>query len=71
MIKSIIPSLTHEEFLTKVSKKFKRQNVNLKFKDEDDGLISIVDEEDWENAIDLAKILGKGHTESKLEIWVT
>jgi hypothetical protein len=41
--------MTHDTFVAKVQAKFKAAQVGLKYKDEDDSLITILDESDWES----------------------
>ncbi|WWC69852.1 uncharacterized protein I206_103795 [Kwoniella pini CBS 10737] len=72
---SIMPFDTFESFIKMLYKKFpeiKIEEMNIKFKDEDDDILSMRDESDFETAIDVARILGenKGRNEGRLEIWV-
>lgn len=66
---SITPEIPDEEFMSRVRDKFSRQQISLKYKDEDGSMISIVDESDWDSAIDAAREHAKGRPESKLQIW--
>lgn len=67
---SITPDITHGEFVDKVEAKFARGNFKLRFKDEDGAVISLVDDSDWESAIDAARESANGRPEGKLEIYV-
>ncbi|CAK5265588.1 unnamed protein product [Mycena citricolor] len=68
---ALTPETPFEEFMEKVTLKFSK-NINglqLKFKDEDGGKVSLRDESDYELAIETARESSKGKPEGKLEIW--
>jgi neutrophil cytosolic factor 2 len=66
---ALTPETPFEEFLDKVCAKFGATSLNLKFKDEDGGQVSLRDESDYELAIETAREAAKGKPEGKLEIW--
>ncbi|SCV68726.1 BQ2448_847 [Microbotryum intermedium] len=66
---SIKPEVTLQQFQERVKYKFQARNVpSMKYKDVEGGLISIVDEDDWETAMDSACEVTAGRAEGKLEI---
>ncbi|KAF9018437.1 NADPH oxidase regulator NoxR [Hymenopellis radicata] len=65
---ALTPETGFDEFLDKVTLKFGKA-LNLKFKDEDGGKVSLRDESDYELAIETARESSKGKPEGKLEIW--
>jgi len=68
---ALVPEMSFEEFLDKVTSKFGK-NINgltLKFKDEDGGKVTLRDDMDYELAIETARESSKGKPEGKLEIW--
>jgi neutrophil factor 2 len=68
---ALVPEMSFEEFLDKVTSKFGK-NINgltLKFKDEDGGKVTLRDDIDYELAIETARESSKGKPEGKLEIW--
>jgi hypothetical protein len=70
---ALTPETTFDEFMDKVTAKF-GTNINglqLKFKDEDGGKVSLRDESDYELAIETARESSRGRPEGKLEIWCT
>ncbi|WVF71121.1 hypothetical protein IAT40_005918 [Kwoniella sp. CBS 6097] len=81
---SILPSHTYEIFLQSLRKKFPCPNLTsssssdggaagqlkIRFRDEDGDMLSMLDEGDFEAAIDVARVLGQGRGEGRLEIWV-
>ncbi|WVQ99741.1 hypothetical protein IAU59_006883 [Kwoniella sp. CBS 9459] len=44
--------------------------LKIRFRDEDGDMLSMMDEGDFEAAIDVARVLGQGRGEGRLEIWV-
>ncbi|KAG6828074.1 hypothetical protein H0H92_009336 [Tricholoma furcatifolium] len=64
------PDTPFEEFLDKVTSKFGKgiNGLDLKFKDEDGGRVSLKDDSDYELAIETARESSKGKPEGKLEI---
>ncbi|WWC88960.1 uncharacterized protein L201_003875 [Kwoniella dendrophila CBS 6074] len=75
---SILPDQTHSSFIDQLKNKFVSElgsierDVKVKFKDEDGDYLTMIDESDFEAAIDVAKLssLTTGRNEGKLEIWV-
>ncbi|KAI9612067.1 hypothetical protein H4Q26_008157 [Puccinia striiformis f. sp. tritici PST-130] len=61
-----------EDFLGKVIKKFslRQGSVSMKYKDEEGSMVSIMDVDDWESAIETARAYANGRAEGKVEIWV-
>lgn len=59
---AISPDMPFEEFMDKVTAKFGRDinGLQLKFKDEDGGRVSLRDESDYELAIETARESAKG-----------
>lgn len=70
---ALTPETSFEEFLEKVTAKFGKgiNGLNLKFKDEDGGKVTLRDESDYELAIETARESSKGKPEGKLELWCT
>lgn len=59
------------EFKSKVIKKFSLgSRVSMKYQDEEGSRITLLDEDDWESAVDTARSYAKGRPEGKIEIWV-
>ncbi|RSH89090.1 hypothetical protein EHS25_002756 [Saitozyma podzolica] len=74
---SILPTDSHATFVTALSSKFPQLaarsstgNVSVRFRDEDGDMVSLVDEGDFEAAVDVARVMAKGRAEGKLELWV-
>nr|QHW03302.1 NADPH oxidase complex component NoxR [Flammulina velutipes] len=67
---ALTPETPFDEFLDKVTTKFGIA-LNLKFKDEDGGKVSLRDDSDYDLAIETARESSKGKPEGKLEIWCT
>ncbi|GAA6031967.1 hypothetical protein JCM8097_003365 [Rhodosporidiobolus ruineniae] len=66
---SITPDMTLAVFAERVRTKFSsKTDLPMKYKDSDDALISILDEDDWESAMDQAREAADGRPEGKLEI---
>lgn len=65
------PDLPFEEFIEKVTVKFERsfKSLDMKFRDEDGGMVTLRDESDFELAVETARENAKGKAEGKLEIW--
>jgi hypothetical protein len=57
---SISSAMTHETFVAKVQAKFGVSRVGLKYKDEDEALVTILDESDWESG-KLYSLSRQGH----------
>lgn len=68
---TLSPEVSYEEFLYKVSSKFGKSPgaVSLKFKDEDGMKVSIMDDSDYDLALETARESAKGKPEGRLEIW--
>lgn len=68
---TVSPSLTFDEFLDKVCVKFNRSpsNLLLKFADEDGNKVSLLDESDYDLALEVARDSAKGKPEGKLAVW--
>ncbi|CAH7669465.1 hypothetical protein PPACK8108_LOCUS4089 [Phakopsora pachyrhizi] len=68
---SIDPQMSLDEFRAKVTKKFLLEGkVSMRYKDEDGSMVTILDDDDWESAVDTARAYAKGRAEGKVEIWV-
>ncbi|GAA5918459.1 hypothetical protein JCM1841_003978 [Sporobolomyces salmonicolor] len=66
---SITPDMPHENFVERVRFKFGNpSDLRLKYKDSDGGLVSILDADDWESAMDQAREAANGRAEGKLEV---
>ncbi|EKM53513.1 uncharacterized protein PHACADRAFT_259928 [Phanerochaete carnosa HHB-10118-sp] len=70
---AIDAQMPFEEFIERITSKFGRsfEGLGMKFKDEDDGRVTLRDEMDYELAIETAKESAKGKPEGRLEIWCT
>jgi hypothetical protein len=70
---TLSPDIPFAEFVDKVTAKFGKDinGLDLKFKDEDGGKVSLRDESDFELAIETARESSKGKSEGKLVIWCT
>lgn len=70
---TLSPDTPFTDFMDKVMAKFFKEinGLDLKFKDEDGGRVSLRDESDYELAIETARESAKGRAEGKLEIWCT
>jgi hypothetical protein len=70
---AITPEMRYEEFLERVTSKFSKSvsGLQMKFKDEDGGKVSLKDDSDYELAIETAREHANGKSEGKLEIWCT
>ena len=68
---ALTPDVTFDEFMGMLSSKFAipANNMDVKFKDEDGGYVSIKDEMDYEMALETAKETASGKSEGKLEVW--
>jgi neutrophil factor 2 len=68
---TLTPDTPFLDFMDRVMAKFHKEahGLNLKFKDEDGGRVSLRDESDYELAIETARESAKGKAEGKLEIW--
>jgi hypothetical protein len=67
------PYTTFNEFQRLLATKFNKSVPELvfKFKDEDEVMISLMDESDFEMAIATAADAAKGKINGKLEVWCT
>jgi hypothetical protein len=67
----ILPDISCDEFMDKVCNKFGREygDLSIKFADEDGARITIIDESDFELAIETARNAASKGKESRLEIW--
>ena len=71
---ALLPDVTFDEFMGMLSSKFSIpvSKMDVKFKDEDGGRVSMKDEMDFEMAMETAKeSANNGKAEGKLEIWCT
>jgi len=70
---TLTPETLYEEFLQRVTAKFKKSlnGLEMKFRDEDGGKVTLRDDSDYELAIETAREHAKGKPEGKLEIWCT
>ena len=68
---ALTPDVTFTEFMGMLSSKFgiPASRMDVKFKDEDGGQVSIKDEMDYEMALETAKESANGKSEGKLEVW--
>jgi hypothetical protein len=68
---ALTPDTRYEEFLERVTSKFSKSldGLEMKFKDEDGGKVSLRDNSDYDLAIETAREHAKGKPEGKLEIW--
>lgn len=62
--------MTWDEFYSKVLTKFDLRSVGLKYIDEDETMVTLMDESDWESAVDASREFARGRPEGKLEVWV-
>lgn len=69
---AVASDMGFDDFVLKVAKKFSLnpERVAMKYKDEEATMISILDEDDWESAVETARAYAKGRAEGKVEIWV-
>lgn len=67
---AVTPDVTFVEFMDMLSSKFgiPANKLDVKFKDEDGGHVSMKDEMDYEMALETAKESANGKAEGKLEI---
>lgn len=70
---ALLHDTTFLEFMGMLRAKFgiPMGKMDVKFKDEDGGLVSMKDEMDYEMALETAKESANGRAEGKLEIWCT
>ncbi|QRV84812.1 Phox and Bem1p domain protein [Ceratobasidium sp. AG-Ba] len=68
---AIMPDISCDEFMDQVCSKFGKEygDLVLKFADEDGARITLMDESDFELAIEGLKIAAGKGKEPKLEIW--
>lgn len=68
---ALTSEVTFAEFMGMLSSKFAVpvSRLDVKFKDEDGGLVSMKDEMDYEMALETAKESTNGKAEGKLEVW--
>jgi len=70
---ALVPDTPYEEFMNTLAIKFgvAEFRLDVKFKDEDGGKVSLKDEMDYEMALETAKETARGKSEGMLEIWCT
>lgn len=68
---AILPDISCDEFQDKVCSKFGREygDLSLKFADEDGARVTLIDDSDFELAIETARAAALKGKESRLEIW--
>jgi len=68
---TLSPEVPFQEFVEKVATKFSKsaRTIRLKFKDEDGSRVSLMDESDYDLALETARESAKGKPEGKLEVW--
>lgn len=68
---TIAPNASFEEFVDRVSGKFglSPSGLMIKFMDEDGNKVSLMDDSDYDLALEVAKDSAKGKPEGKLEVW--
>lgn len=66
---TIKPALSYKEFLQQVSKKF-GSKTRLKFVDDEGMKVNLIDESDYDLAIETARAASKGKSEGKLVLYV-
>lgn len=68
---SISPDMGLEDFIERVRRKFESESdLPMQYKDVDGTLVSLIDSDDWESAIDEARENARGKSEGKLEIFI-
>ena len=68
---SIDVDTPYDDFILRLQAKFGLENMRLKYMDEDGVYVSIMDETDWDSAVDAAREhCPKGRQDGKLEVWV-
>lgn len=65
----IAPDTLFEDFKEKVSAKVSKERLQLRFKDEDGGQLLLVDEIDYDLAMNTITDSAKGKSVGNLEIW--
>lgn len=70
---TLSPALSYDEFIDKVCAKFNRSSSSLviKFADEDGNKVTLMDDSDYDLAMEVARDVSKGKAEGKLEVWCT
>lgn len=70
---TLLPDLAYDVFLDKVCAKFNRtaSSLVIKFADEEGNKVSLMDDSDFDLAMELARDTAKGKGEGKLELWCT
>lgn len=68
---AITSDMPFDEFVDRITQKFDKSfdGLGMKFKDEDGTLITLMDESDYDLALETARDGSKGKTERKLEVW--
>ncbi|KIJ51209.1 hypothetical protein M422DRAFT_58816 [Sphaerobolus stellatus SS14] len=68
---AVTPEMPFEEFVDRVTAKFGKNpnELELKFKDEDGTRVSLMDDSDFDLAIETARESARGRPEGKLEVW--
>ncbi|KAI5475051.1 hypothetical protein MNV49_002043 [Pseudohyphozyma bogoriensis] len=68
---SISPDMELEDFVERVRRKFESpSDLPMRYKDSDGSMVSIVDPDDWQSALDEARENAGGRSEGKLEIFI-
>jgi len=68
---SFSPDIALDDFVERVRRKFERpDDLPMKYKDAAGEFVSIIDEDDFESAIDEARENAKGSAEGKLDIYI-
>lgn len=68
---TLSPQLVFDDFIDKVCAKFSHSaaTMSIKFADEDGNKVSLVDESDYDLALEVARDSAKGKPEGKIEVW--
>ncbi len=70
---TIEPDITYKEFMSRVAKKFGKEvnGMALKFLDEEGNKVDLVDESDFDLALETSRVTAKGKPDRKVDIWCT
>lgn len=68
---AITSDMAFEEFVDRITQKFDKpfDGLGMKYKDEDGTLITLIDESDYDLALEIARNHSGERSERKLEIW--
>jgi PB1 domain len=68
---TLTPDTPYKDFVDTVAAKFGAlpSAITLKFKDEEDEKVSLLDASDYDLALETARALAKGKPEGRLEVW--